>query len=225
MRPQLLIASSNRHKVQEIAQILDEAKVQMDVRPMHALGNPPNIEESAEDFKGNAQLKSEGIARWVAQQDSSLWGHAWVLADDSGLCVEALGGAPGVRSARFSGPDANDTKNNAKLVQELQARGLTSSPAYFCCALALTKLDAHGALHTTHFEGRAVGTARVQPAGEGGFGYDPHVWIKGQAGSFAQMSRDEKAKISHRGYALQSLVQALPEILAYSSPSLREGQQ
>lgn len=209
MSATLVIASSNVHKAQEIEQMIQDAGLALRVLPMQHFGQPPEIEESAPDFRGNAALKSEGIAAWLSEQASVQAEQTWVLADDSGLCVEALDGAPGVLSARFSGPQATDASNNAKLVAELQARGLSQSPAYFCCALALTKLGGD----TRFFEGRAEGEARVEPAGKGGFGYDPHVWIQGQAESFAQMSRAQKAALSHRGKALRSLFAVLPELL------------
>lgn len=213
MKATLVIASSNAHKVQELAQMLERASVGAELCSMQSFGTPPEVAETAPDFAGNAALKSEAIAAWIANQQGCPAGPCWVLADDSGLCVHALNNAPGVRSARFSGPDATDAKNNAKLVQELQALGLESSPAFFCCSLALTKVGTSPP-ETHFFEGKAQGQARVEPAGEGGFGYDPHVWIDGQTGSFAQMTREQKASVSHRGLALRSLVQALPQILA-----------
>lgn len=209
----LIIASSNAHKVKELAQMLERASLDVEICSMQSLGQPPEVPETAPDFAGNAALKSEAIAQWVATQANCPAGPCWVLADDSGLCVQALNDAPGVLSARFAGPDASDEKNNAKLVQELKALGLDASPAYFCCTLALTKVGSDP-LQTRFFEGKAHGQARVEPAGEGGFGYDPHVWIEGQAGSFAQMTREQKAKVSHRGIALAALLHALPEILA-----------
>lgn len=213
MSQTLIIASSNAHKIQELGQMLQQAGIELEVVAMQRLGQPPEIEETAPDFAGNATLKSEGIAQWALGQNPELAGHAWVLADDSGLCVDALDGAPGVLSARFSGPQANDASNNAKLVAELKGRGLEVSPAHFCCALALTSISKDGSLRTHRFEGQARGQARVQPAGDGGFGYDPHVWIDGQTQSFAQMPGDVKARISHRGNALKALLSALPELL------------
>lgn len=209
MSTNLVIASSNAHKIKEIEAMIQDAGLDLRVLSMRSFGEPPEIEETAPDFRGNAALKSEGIAAWLAQKDATLAGRTWVLADDSGLCVQALDGAPGVYSARYAGEDANDARNNAKLVEELKARGLNRSPAYFCCALALSCVG--GGTH--FFEGRAEGEARVDPAGTGGFGYDPHVWIQGQSESFAQMTREQKAKLSHRGMALQSLFSELPAIV------------
>lgn len=208
----LVIASSNTHKVKELSQMIECASLGGTVCSVHSLGAPPEVPETEPDFAGNATLKSESIARWVAQQPTRPNDPCWVLADDSGLCVQALDGAPGVLSARFAGPGATDEENNAKLVQELQSRGLQSSPAFFCCSLALTLVGPEPS-QTQLFEGRAHGRAQVEPAGDGGFGYDPHVWIDGQAGSFAQMSRGEKARVSHRGAALSRLLDALPRIL------------
>lgn len=212
MSATLVIASSNTHKVQELSQMLEAASLGVKVCSMHQFGDAPSVEETAPDFAGNAALKSEAIAQWLSQQASCPSDPCWVLADDSGLCVEALDDAPGVLSARFAGEGACDAQNNAKLVRELQALGLDVSPAYFCCTLALTRVGL-SPMQTQFFEGKARGEARVKPAGTGGFGYDPHVWIEGQSGSFAQMTREAKAKISHRGLALARLLQALPAIL------------
>lgn len=212
MKPTIVIASSNAHKVKELEQMLADAALGVELCSMQAFGRPPEIAETALGFAGNAALKSEGIAAWLAGQPACPKGPCWVLADDSGLSVDALDGAPGVLSARFSGQDATDEKNNAKLVKELEALGLASSPAHFCCVLALTRVGSQGP-KTHFFEGKAVGEARVLPAGEGGFGYDPHVWIEGQSGSFAQMTGEQKAQVSHRGVALKALLHALPEIL------------
>lgn len=175
---------------------------------MQEFGEPPEIIESAPDFQGNAALKSEGIAKWLTQtldQEQP----KWVLADDSGLCVDALDGAPGVHSARFAGEQATDADNNRKLVEQLQLRSLSRSPARFCCVLALTE---RATLETVFFEGQARGEARVQASGSGGFGYDPHVWLEGEVRSFAEMSKADKGKVSHRGRALAKFLHAFSKM-------------
>lgn len=201
---ELVLASSNAHKLAELREMLQQSKLEVKISAMQEHGKPPQIIESASDFHGNAALKSEGIAQWLKQigGDSQ---PRWVLADDSGLCVDALDGAPGVHSARFAGERASDADNNRKLVEQLKLRSLTHSPARFCCVLALTEL---ATLKTVFFEGEARGEARVQASGNGGFGYDPHIWLQGEELSFAEMSRKDKSKVSHRGRALAKFLHA-----------------
>ena len=231
MPRRIVIATNNPHKLKELSAMLARARFpavrQLELVSASALpeyGKPPEIEETALTFVGNAVLKASGIAEWLrtigAPRDEL------VLADDSGLCVDAFDGKPGVYSARFAGPDATDADNNRKLVTELQARGLDSSPAEYVCVLAIrqvgtrpfdfTRPDA-GAIFMNEnclcIEGRCRGNTRVTPRGDGGFGYDPHFWIDGDSRTFAELSRGEKSQRSHRGAATRRLVQELPLIL------------
>lgn len=208
----IVVASQNHHKVEEIAQTLAAAGLPVQLRSLSDFGSAPEIEESAETFAGNAQLKAEGIASWLLALKAPV---DFVLADDSGICIDALGGRPGVHSARFAGADATDADNNAKMVAELRALGLSSSVAYFCCVLALSDLrkGPEAAPHTHFFEGKVRGLARVEARGEGGFGYDPHVWIDGQSESYAELDPQVKQKISHRALALDKMIESMPPIL------------
>lgn len=136
-----------------------------------------------------------------------------VFADDSGICVDALGGAPGVHSARFAGPDANDQANNEKLLSELhrvEAR-LNAAPstraAHYVCVIAL----AQGGRILATFEGRADGIILDSPRGSGGFGYDPYFFYPPSDKTFAQLSAEEKFAVSHRGEAFRDLLQFLKD--------------
>lgn len=207
----LVVASGNRHKVEEIQAELRTAIPGVEVLGLDRFEDPPDVEESAETFAGNAVLKARAIAAWLAGRGEP--GATRVLADDSGICVEVLGGAPGVRSARFAGEQATDAQNNARLVEALTARAVDRSPAHYVCVLALVRVDERpvgidaprleeGA---AVFEGRWDVEVRTRARGTGGFGYDPHAWLDHGARTVAELSPREKADASHRGEALRKL--------------------
>ena len=216
----LVIASGNRHKVVELAAMIrramgaavGEATVIGLSECGERYGPVPDIEETAPDFAGNASLKAEGIAAWLRAAGEP--GDTWVLADDSGVCVDAFDGAPGVLSARFCGYHGSDAANNDKLVAELRALDLTDSRARYVCVLALCRVDGApmdtGGQGTKHFHGRWEVLARTEARGSGGFGYDPHCWLLGPDGqpedrTVAELPADEKARLSHRGAAFAEL--------------------
>lgn len=238
MPRRLVIASRNQHKVDELTAMIARgpfatALQVVSVAAMPEYGPPPEVDESATTFSGNAVLKADAIASWL--RTSGAPRDDLVLADDSGLCVDAFDGKPGVYSARFAGPDATDEDNNAKLVAELEARGLDSSLAEYVCVLALRNVGPRmfdftlpdaGALyiigHCLCIEGSCRGQVRVERRGSGGFGYDPYFWIDGASRSgsaatggrtFAELSPGEKSQRSHRGAAMRRLVQELPIIM------------
>jgi XTP/dITP diphosphohydrolase len=130
----------------------------------------------------------------------------WTLSDDSGLVVPALDGAPGVDSALYAGQHGDDTANNAKLVSELSARGLTSAPAYYVCIVAVS--DPSGTIQATA-EGRCHGHVITTPHGPGGFGYDPHFLVPEYHATFGELSATVKQALSHRARALERLRPAL----------------
>ena len=176
----IYVATHNAHKIREISQILPGFEVEPD--------DPAGVEETAPDFIGNAFIKVRAIA---ARHRGS-----WCLADDSGLEVEALGGAPGVRSARYAGEPSDTPKNNALLLKNLA--GVANRRANFTCAVAL--VDPDGGEHTA--VGRCYGRIAERAAGVDGFGYDPLFVPDGCTRSFAELTADEKNAISHRGRAL-----------------------
>lgn len=177
----LIVATHNQHKIREISQILPDFDIVAD--------DPEGVEENAPDFVGNALIKVRAIAAKHA--------GCWCLADDSGLEVAALGGAPGVRSARYAGEPSNTPANNALLLKNLT--GVTDRRANFTCAIAL--VDPSGAEHTA--VGKCFGRIAETPSGSAGFGYDPLFVPDGHDVSFADLSADEKNAISHRGRALE----------------------
>lgn len=197
----IVVASGNRHKVREIAATLAGAVPEIVVVGLDAFDHPPVIEETTGTFEGNALQKAEGIATWLRTHGGDE--ATAVLADDSGLCVDALGGAPGVRSARFAGEHASDDDNNRALVSALAARGLAESPAHYVCVLAW--VGAGQGLGVETFLGRWDVLVRAEARGDGGFGYDPHAFLP-DGRTVAELSSAEKAERSHRGQALRALL-------------------
>ena len=179
----LFVATHNAHKVKEISEILSGWEIVPD--------DPEGVDESAPDFVGNALIKVRAIA---AKHKGE-----WCLADDSGLEVAALGGAPGVRSARYAGEPSDTPANNALLLKNLL--GVEDRKANFTCAIAL--VDPSGVEHTV--EGKCFGRIARVPSGAAGFGYDPLFVPDGHEKSFADLTADEKNAISHRGRALAAV--------------------
>ena len=190
----LYVATHNQHKIREIGQILSGIEIVPD--------DPAGVVEDAPDFAGNALIKVRAIAK--------LHPGEWCMADDSGLEVEALGGAPGVRSARYAGEESDTAKNNALLLANL--RTITDRRARFTCCCAL--VDPDGAEHIV--AGHCCGHIADGESGAGGFGYDPLFIPDGREVSFAELASDEKNAISHRAAAL---AKAAEIINGYSHPT------
>jgi XTP/dITP diphosphohydrolase len=219
----LLIATRNAHKVGEIRAILGDV---FQYRTLADFVGSPQVEESARTFEGNARKKAEDIARWLAagSVDHQPAAITYVLADDSGLEVDALDGAPGVQSARFAALDtgapgnSSDAENNAKLLRLLADVPGPQRRARFRCVIALTSVppartecaspvchaDKPG-MQTELFEGVCEGRIGFEPQGGGGFGYDPLFFPLGMEKSFAVLPRAQKNEISHRAQALAKL--------------------
>ncbi|WP_295714317.1 RdgB/HAM1 family non-canonical purine NTP pyrophosphatase [uncultured Mitsuokella sp.] len=195
----IVIATKNQGKVREMREALSHLPVE--VVSLKEFGELPDAVENGTTFAENARIKAEFYREKT--------GCACV-ADDSGLEVEVLGGAPGIHSARFAGFHADDATNNQKLLEELQKAGVKESPADYRCALVFADTD--GTVFTS--EGRCDGIVRMVPRGENGFGYDPYFYTKDYPGrTMAEISFAEKDKISHRGRALREMVRRLEEYL------------
>jgi XTP/dITP diphosphohydrolase len=192
----LVSASANPAKVAEMAAILAEAGVVLEPRP-DSVGE---VVEDADSLEGNARLKAAAVA--------AATGRA-AVADDTGLEVDALGGAPGVRSARYAGERATDADNVALLLAELRRVGATG-PGARRARFRTVALVRHPDGRETVAHGTVEGVIAEAPAGDGGFGYDPvFVPDEGDGRTFAQMTPDEKHAISHRGRAFRALAAAL----------------
>jgi len=190
----LVVASNNTKKRKEIAAILGLLGIELiDAGQTISI----DVVEDADTFSGNAQKKAEAFARA---------NNCPAIADDSGLCVDALGGAPGVYSARFAGESATDADNNQKLLAEL--KGNPNRAAHFVCALHLAWPDSDRAVKA---QGSVTGEILEQPSGSSGFGYDPLFFCPELGKAFADSTPEEKSSISHRGRALRSLAEQLKQ--------------
>ena len=190
----LVIASRNPHKIHEIARILPPG---YEVASLAEYPSAPEVEESGRTFADNARLKALGISAVVP---------GLVLSDDSGLCVDTLSGYPGVLSARYAGEHGDDAANNRKLLAELRALpGQAPYRARFVCALCL----AEGGRELACFEGKVEGEITLAPRGERGFGYDPLFVPDGFSCTFAELTEEEKNRVSHRADALRQLADFL----------------
>ena len=184
----LILATKNRHKVEEFQRILSPLGWQL--LPQDAVCPELEIEETGATFAENARLKALGIYRATGLP---------AIADDSGLCVDALGGAPGVYSARYAGEQHDSIANNAKLLQAMQNIPQEQRTARFVCSICVV----FSPQDIVTCEGCCEGTIAHRPHGENGFGYDP-LFMVGEK-SFAELSGSQKDAISHRGRALQAL--------------------
>lgn len=193
----LYIATGNAHKVEELQKMLSVDFPEMEVLSANALGGMPYVDENEDTFVGNAFLKARAL---FALSD----GHP-VLADDSGLCVDALEGAPGIYSARYAGSDATDADNREKLLGAMKDIPEGKRSGHFACVLAY--INAEGEEHS--FDGQCPGHITHQEEGEGGFGYDPIFQPFGYENTFGVLSSEIKNQLSHRAKALEAFVQFL----------------
>lgn len=197
---EILIATKNAGKVQELEKLLAGLPVSLrDLSEFETISEP---EETGATFLENAVLK----AKYYACQTG-----LWALADDSGLEVEALGGAPGIFSARYAGEKATDAEKAAKLLQELSDANDKNRSARFVCAMAIC--DARGGLYFTA-EGFCKGTIATIPRGVNGFGYDPIFVPEGHFATFGELDGEIKQKISHRAKAIEKIIRFLGDYTA-----------
>lgn len=185
----LVIATKNKGKLREMREAFEG--LPFEILSLAECGDLPEAVEDGATFAENARIK----ARFYGERT-----RCACIADDSGLEVEVLGGAPGVHSARFAGFHADDATNNAKLLEELERAGAEESPADYRCALVFVDTDGIEFLA----EGRCDGVVRKTAKGTNGFGYDPYFYLGER--TIAEMDLEEKDKISHRGKALREMV-------------------
>lgn len=196
--PTLVIASGNPGKTAEIRDLLAGFPIQ--IKNLGDFGPIPSVVEDGETFDENAYKKASFVSRVLGLP---------ALADDSGLVVEALGGAPGVYSARYAGEQASDEQRCAKLLAEM--KGETNRRAAFECVISLAVPT--GAALT--YEARCEGLLLEAPAGANGFGYDPIFFYPPFNKTFAQLTREEKSRVSHRGKALAELKNEFDKVLIW----------
>lgn len=193
----IVFATKNRGKVKEVQEKLKQFGIE--VIPISEVAEVEAPEETGETFCENAYQKVTYYAERINMP---------VIAEDSGLEVEALGGKPGVFSSRFAGEGATDEENNRKLIQELKKKGVESSPARYVSFIFLSFPQKFGLWS----EGEVRGKVITEPRGTGGFGYDPLFIPEGFTRTMAELSLKEKNRISHRGRALEKLVKLINEI-------------
>ncbi|MCK5780909.1 MAG: RdgB/HAM1 family non-canonical purine NTP pyrophosphatase [Psychrilyobacter sp.] len=181
----LFLATGNRKKIKEISEIL----VGYEILSINDGYKIPDVVEDRDSFEGNSQKKALEIAKVVNMP---------VIADDSGLCVEGLGGAPGIYSARYSGENATDESNNKLLIEKLKS--IENKKAKFVCVITLAKPS--GEYHS--FRGEVEGLIVEKPGGTDGFGYDPHFYVEKYGKTMAEIPEIKK-KISHRAKALEKM--------------------
>ena len=215
----ILIATRNQHKVEEIRAILG---TQFQYLTLNDYPGAPKVVEDADTFAGNALKKAETLAQWVAktQPATAVIRRGFVLADDSGLEVDALDGAPGVYSARFASlnnaENSSDAANNSHLLELLKNVPTEKRTARFRCVIAWVPVPeevAHNSSPVCYapdasrniFDGACEGRILDRPSGAGGFGYDPLFVPNGYSQSFGELGEDVKNRLSHRARALEKL--------------------
>lgn len=202
-KPRLVIGTTNEHKGRELAQLLGPYGFQ--VQTLLDYPSALDVVEDGDSFAANARLKACQQAKHLRQ---------WVLADDSGLEVDALQGAPGIFSARYAGDQATDEDNNRKLLNELNGLPGDQRGARYCCSVVLA--DPQGEVRAESW-GACRGRIRTEPAGRNGFGYDPLFEIREYHQTFGQLGPQVKAALSHRARALRAIV---PQLVAVMRNSL-----
>jgi len=190
---ELVIATTNKGKLREINELLKDLDIK--VKGLAEFPGCPDVVEDGTTFRENALKKARALAMFTG---------TLTLADDSGLEVDALDGEPGIHSARFSGPDADDTKNNKKLLRLLNDTPDEGRGCRFVCVLALVGPEGSGVREKV-ITGVVRGRVAREPAGPHGFGYDPLFFYTRAGMTFAEMGPDAKNKVSHRGRALMKL--------------------
>lgn len=205
MSLQLVLASRNAHKVAELRRILTDADLSVELRTLVDFADVPDVVESGVTFADNALLKARAVA--------AATGLA-AVGDDSGFCLDVLGGMPGVFSARWSGRHGDDRANLELVLAQVADVPDEHLGASFVCAAALAHPDGHDVVVEGRWPGRLV---RV-PRGHNGFGYDPIFVPDGEVRTSAELTDEEKDAASHRGRALRALLPALRDLVATATP-------
>jgi len=195
---ELIIATRNSNKVREL-NALSERELGLPVAGLDRFSDVPEVVEDGDTFEENAIKKAETVSRFLNRP---------VVADDSGLVVPFLGGAPGVRSARYAGPEANDRKNNEKLLKELEGVTGQGRDAFYVCVLALKIPGEEPRL----VRGECHGRIALEPRGDQGFGYDPLFFLPEYGKTMGEIPPELKNRISHRAKAFQGLIRLLREM-------------
>ena len=198
MKQIIVLATRNKGKTREFRELLKNERI--DIKNLDDFGPIPEVIEDGETFDDNAYKKASFTAKILGYP---------ALADDSGLCVEALDGAPGVYSARYAGENASDTDNVNKMLAAI--KGIENRNAAFKCVISIAVPT--GAALT--YEGECKGIIIDEPKGDNGFGYDPLFFYPELNKTFAQLTIEEKGRVSHRGKALQQVSGEIEKIITW----------
>ncbi len=198
----IVLASRNQKKIAEMEALLSAHVPNLHILSLDDIGFVGDIEEDGTTFEENALIKARAAAASCRDRYAT-------LADDSGLSVDALGGAPGVYSARYAGDHGNDAANNALLIRNLASTPPAERTARFVCTMALRLSDGREFTVRGEAEGLIVDT----PRGNGGFGYDPYFYRPDLGKTYAELTADEKNAISHRGRAVEKMAIIIREVL------------
>lgn len=194
MISRLVLATRNGKKLRELQEILSD--LPLELLTLEHFPDVPEVAETGSTFEENAELKARAVAQAT---------RCWALADDSGLVVDALGGRPGIYSARYAGESATDASNRSKLLAELKGIPGRTRTARFVCVVALVSPEGALYLHRGECEGVILDEER----GTGGFGYDPLFWVESAGQTMAELPAEAKHRLSHRGRALEQLRRTL----------------
>ena len=203
MPRQLILGTHNQKKGEELAALV--APLGLKIKTLAEMPNAIEVVEDGDTFAKNAQKKAAEQAKHLG---------AWVLAEDSGLCVDALGGRPGVYSARYSGEGATDASNNRLLLQDIGDAPPEKRSAHYACYMALA--DSNGAI-VAESSGRCGGRIRTEPAGANGFGYDPLFEVRELHRTFGELPAVVKSAISHRARAMRAILPRIAALVADGS--------
>ncbi|MGE6488249.1 XTP/dITP diphosphatase [Paenisporosarcina sp. NPDC076898] len=195
---QVIIATKNKGKAKDFEAIFNPFG--FEVLTLHDVANDMDVEETGTTFEENAVLKAEALAERL---------QTFVIADDSGLAIDALNGSPGVYSARYAGEEKSDEANMRKVLTELEGVEDENRTARFCCAIALAGPN----METKTAFGTCEGVIAHEKKGENGFGYDPIFFVPTLGKMMAELQPSEKAAISHRGNAIKKIKAELPNLL------------
>lgn len=221
---ELWLATTNRSKIKEIKDIIQELsegafkknrlrQLPFIIRTLKDIENFISPEETGSSFKENAKIKSRHLLSFLKNQ-KRLNPPLGILAEDSGLAVECLNGAPGVRSARYSGPKASDKSNNIQLLKNLKSQ--KNRKARYICALSFLFIHQKGDMSDLFFEASCEGQIAYSERGAGGFGYDPLFISEGQTQTFAELPSLFKQKLSHRRKAVELWLREMEKLYPYS---------
>ena len=199
---ELLVATTNRGKFAEVETYLKHLPLK--ILPLQSLGNSPVVIEDGATYEENALKKATTLAEYSG---------CLTLADDSGLEVDALNGAPGIYSARYSGEEGDDQKNNEKLLDAMKEVPEDRRTARFVCVLALCAPHSRKPKKKMVVRESCEGRIAFSPKGQNGFGYDPLFFYAPFGKTFGEIDRETKATVSHRGKALKKLAQSLPSVV------------